>query len=113
MWRVICGPRGDITRGHRDNELCYNVVSANIIGQHYRTQNMDNRRRSAEGQQPPCKAEACAIQACLKRNGYEEGRCAAAVDALYTCCAQFYEREGREARSACCPAPDVVAARRK
>ncbi|AAS53209.1 AFL165Wp [Eremothecium gossypii ATCC 10895] len=77
-----------------------------------RTQNMDNRRRSAEGQ-PPCKAQACAIQACLKRTGYEEGRCAAAVEALYTCCAQFYEREGRDARSVCCPAPDVVAARRQ
>ncbi|AET37886.1 Cmc4p Ecym_2134 [Eremothecium cymbalariae DBVPG len=54
-----------------------------------------------------CKAEACAIQACLKRHGYDEGRCVAAVNELYACCRRFY-RGQRGGSSSCCPGAEVV-----
>ncbi|CAK9784280.1 DUF1903-domain-containing protein [Cutaneotrichosporon oleaginosum] len=54
-----------------------------------------------------CQAEACAIQDCLDRNGYNEAKCQAAVRRLYECCAEMYAREG-EAKSPSCPTPQVV-----
>lgn len=56
----------------------------------------------------PCKPEACAIQDCLKKNGYNESKCTAHIDRLYACCKQFYKREGTEARSPCCPTPKLL-----
>ncbi|OBA19947.1 Cx9C motif-containing protein 4, mitochondrial [Metschnikowia bicuspidata var. bicuspidata NRRL YB-4993] len=50
-----------------------------------------------------CKPFACAIQDCLKQNGYNEARCTAAIDELYRCCKLFYEDNGPEAKSVCCP----------
>lgn len=51
----------------------------------------------------PCKPEACAIQDCLKRTGYNEAKCTKVIDQLYLCCKQFYEDKGPEASSLCCP----------
>lgn len=50
-----------------------------------------------------CKSYACAIQDCLQQNGYNESKCTAAIDALYACCKQFYQENGPEALSLCCP----------
>ncbi|KAM9896084.1 hypothetical protein OXX79_007682 [Metschnikowia pulcherrima] len=50
-----------------------------------------------------CKPFACAIQDCLQKNGYSEAKCTKAIDELYKCCKQFYEDNGPEAKSVCCP----------
>lgn len=50
-----------------------------------------------------CKPFACAIQDCLQQNGYNESKCTKAIDALYACCKQFYQDNGPEAQSLCCP----------
>ncbi|GMK57501.1 hypothetical protein CspeluHIS016_0403350 [Cutaneotrichosporon spelunceum] len=61
-----------------------------------------------------CQAEACAIQACLDRNGYNEAKCQAAVRRLYECCADMYARSaaagtsGTDGTSPSCPMPSVV-----
>jgi hypothetical protein len=34
---------------------------------------------------------ACAIQSCLSRTSYNEQKCQPLINALYTCCAQFYD----------------------
>ncbi|KAG7567014.1 hypothetical protein FFLO_01273 [Filobasidium floriforme] len=41
---------------------------------------------------PACQDEACAIQTCLSRTSYNEQKCQYAIDALYRCCASFYDR---------------------
>ncbi|KAK6457670.1 Cx9C motif-containing protein 4, mitochondrial [Scheffersomyces xylosifermentans] len=51
----------------------------------------------------PCKPEACAIQNCLQTNGYNEAKCTKVIDQLYLCCKQFYEKNGKESTSVCCP----------
>lgn len=56
----------------------------------------------------PCKAQACAIHDCLKKHGFDESKCTAHIDRLYACCKQFYESEGRDARSPCCPTPKLL-----
>ncbi|CAI5756596.1 unnamed protein product [Candida verbasci] len=50
-----------------------------------------------------CKAQACAIQDCLQSNGYNESKCTKQIDKLYKCCKQFYEENGKDAKSVCCP----------
>lgn len=50
-----------------------------------------------------CKPFACAIQDCLTANGYNESKCTKAIDALYKCCKEFYEKNGPELQSVCCP----------
>lgn len=50
-----------------------------------------------------CKPYACAIQDCLQSNGYNESKCTKAIDALYKCCKEFYEQNGPDAQSVCCP----------
>ncbi|GEQ69134.1 hypothetical protein JCM33374_g2805 [Metschnikowia sp. JCM 33374] len=50
-----------------------------------------------------CKPFACAIQDCLQKNGYNESKCTKAIDELYKCCKQFYEDNGSDAKSVCCP----------
>ncbi|GME68131.1 unnamed protein product [[Candida] boidinii] len=56
----------------------------------------------------PCKKEACAIQNCLKANTYNESKCTKAIDALYACCKSFYEDNGEEATTVCCPKPSLL-----
>lgn len=34
----------------------------------------------------PCKKQACAIQFCLQRRGYQESRCADVIRRYYDCC---------------------------
>ncbi|KAG2734079.1 hypothetical protein G9P44_003604 [Scheffersomyces stipitis] len=51
----------------------------------------------------PCKPQACAIQDCLSANGYNESRCTKLIDELYLCCKQFYEKNGAESTTVCCP----------
>lgn len=51
----------------------------------------------------PCKPEACAIQNCLQGNNYNESKCTKIIDNLYLCCKNFYELQGRDASSVCCP----------
>lgn len=50
-----------------------------------------------------CKPFACAIQDCLQKNGYNESKCTKVIDELYKCCKKFYEQNGPEAQSVCCP----------
>ncbi|OBA14004.1 uncharacterized protein OGAPODRAFT_103731 [Ogataea polymorpha] len=57
----------------------------------------------------PCKPQACAIQDCLKANNYNESRCTKLIDQLYECCTKFYEENGQDARSPCCPIPRLLA----
>ena len=56
----------------------------------------------------PCKAQACRIQDCLKKNRYDESKCTYLIDALYACCHKFYEAKGEDARSPCCPTPKLL-----
>lgn len=50
-----------------------------------------------------CQAEACAIQDCLQRRDYNDARCMKQIMSLYECCSKFYEVNGTEAKSVCCP----------
>ncbi|KAK7202555.1 Cx9C motif-containing protein 4, mitochondrial [Myxozyma melibiosi] len=54
-----------------------------------------------------CHAEACAIQDCLKRANYNESRCTAAIDALYSCCKKMYD-ENPSARAIACMKPELL-----
>ncbi|KAK9245131.1 hypothetical protein V1506DRAFT_539255 [Lipomyces tetrasporus] len=54
-----------------------------------------------------CHAEACAIQDCLRRTGYNERRCSAAIDALYACCKKMYGQD-EGARAIACPEPGLL-----
>ncbi|CAH2447394.1 hypothetical protein PP7435_CHR1-3281 [Komagataella phaffii CBS 7435] len=56
----------------------------------------------------PCKAQACAIQDCLKSNRYDESKCTKFIDELYACCSQFYKDNGEESRTVCCPNPSLL-----
>ncbi|KAG9248721.1 hypothetical protein BJ878DRAFT_451822 [Calycina marina] len=52
---------------------------------------------------PPCHSRACAIQECLGKNSYDEAKCQSQISALYDCCNRFYEKNGGEASTTCCP----------
>ncbi|POY70057.1 hypothetical protein BMF94_6944 [Rhodotorula taiwanensis] len=43
--------------------------------------------------------EACQIQNCLLSNNYQQDKCEAVIANLYKCCAQFYRRDGDDART--------------
>ena len=43
-----------------------------------------------------CKKYACAIQYCLERNGYQEGRCWKEVGNWNMCCDRIREREAQK-----------------
>lgn len=42
-------------------------------------------------------------KACLAKNGYQESRCQAQIDALYDCCNAFYQEQGDDASTVSCP----------
>jgi hypothetical protein len=50
----------------------------------------------------------CAIQNCLQKNGYDESKCAAQIDALYECCTEMYKREGLAEKNVCCPKESLL-----
>jgi len=50
-----------------------------------------------------CKPQACAIQNCLQSNGYNESKCSQLIDELYACCKSFYQENGPEGKTVCCP----------
>lgn len=51
----------------------------------------------------PCKAQACLIQDCLKSNNYNEAKCTKVIDNLYLCCKKYYEANGNDKPTTCCP----------
>ncbi|KAK6201061.1 Cx9C motif-containing protein 4, mitochondrial [Scheffersomyces amazonensis] len=51
----------------------------------------------------PCKPQACAIQDCLQANKYDESKCTKIIDELYLCCKNFYENNGKDSHTVCCP----------
>ncbi|KAI1824243.1 DUF1903-domain-containing protein [Xylaria intraflava] len=57
---------------------------------------------------PPCHPRACAIQACLERNGFNQAKCEHLIDALYECCDAFYRKNGDGATTASCPKPSLL-----
>ncbi|ORY69281.1 DUF1903-domain-containing protein [Leucosporidium creatinivorum] len=61
---------------------------------------------------PPCQAEACAIQDCLMAKNYQESRCLGVIDRLYACCDSMYKKDSN-AHSTACPKPSVVARKLK
>ncbi|KAJ5677150.1 uncharacterized protein N7477_002783 [Penicillium maclennaniae] len=40
---------------------------------------------------------------CLTKNGYNEAKCQAQIDALYECCNAFYQERGDHASVVSCP----------
>ncbi|GMM46376.1 Cmc4 protein [Pichia kluyveri] len=69
---------------------------------------MNNKDSGSDNCGDPCKSQACAIQNCLKRNNYNESKCTALIDQLYSCCQNFYQTNGNDARSPCCPIPTLL-----
>lgn len=57
---------------------------------------------------PPCHATACAIQSCLSKNSFDEQKCQAQIDALYSCCNAFYEKFGDDAKTVSCPMANLL-----
>ncbi|CCD26638.1 Cmc4p NDAI_0I00690 [Naumovozyma dairenensis CBS 421] len=45
---------------------------------------------------------------CVLKNNYDESKCAKLIDELYQCCSKFYKENSNEARSPCCPLPDLL-----
>ncbi|GAA5877209.1 hypothetical protein JCM16303_006202 [Sporobolomyces ruberrimus] len=39
---------------------------------------------------PPCQSEACTIQTCLARQGFQQPKCDREILALYACCEKMY-----------------------
>lgn len=54
-----------------------------------------------KGSSDPCKQEACDIQACLKRNHYQEAKCVEEIGKLKDCCRALFE-SGKSVQSDCC-----------
>ncbi|KAF1356848.1 hypothetical protein BDV97DRAFT_374475 [Delphinella strobiligena] len=52
---------------------------------------------------PPCHPRACAIQDCIQKNNFDEGKCQKQIDALYECCNSFYQQNGDDAKTVSCP----------
>ncbi|KAI0424176.1 DUF1903-domain-containing protein [Xylaria sp. FL1042] len=57
---------------------------------------------------PPCHPRACAIQDCLGKNGFNQGKCEYLIDALYECCNAFYEKNSDTATTPSCPKPSLL-----
>lgn len=60
----------------------------------------------------PCKPIACELQTCIQRHQFQQEKCSQVIERLYTCCEAFYERNGDDARSASCPDPRALRAKR-
>ena len=45
---------------------------------------------------------------CLLSNNYQQDKCEDAIANLYKCCAQFYAKNGDDARTDGCPMPSVL-----
>ncbi|KAF9649513.1 DUF1903-domain-containing protein [Thelephora ganbajun] len=54
-----------------------------------------------------CQAEACDLQACLKKNTYNPSKCDIQLRKLYECCGRMYDRT-KDGESTACPIPSVV-----
>ncbi len=39
---------------------------------------------------PPCQREACQIQACLEKNGYDSARCEKEIELMRRCCQRIH-----------------------
>jgi len=50
----------------------------------------------------------CAIQDCLTKNNYNEGKCQSQIDALYECCNAFYAKNGENASTVGCPKASLL-----
>jgi len=61
-----------------------------------------------KGQDPPCQAEACALQACLSKNTYAQDKCGEKMRSLYKCCRALYDATEDSGESSACPMPSVV-----
>ena len=46
--------------------------------------------------------------ACLTKTGYDESKCSQVIDQLYECCTKFYQESGPDARTPCCPVPNLL-----
>ncbi|PLB37472.1 uncharacterized protein BDW47DRAFT_107106 [Aspergillus candidus] len=57
---------------------------------------------------PPCHPRACAIQACLTKNSFNEDKCQAQIDALYECCNAFYQERGDHGQTPSCPKASLL-----
>ncbi|GAA6059343.1 hypothetical protein JCM10212_003241 [Sporobolomyces blumeae] len=55
---------------------------------------------------PPCQAEACAIQTCLASSNFQQPRCTPQIMALYACCEKMYSLGSKT--STACPNPDKL-----
>ncbi|KAF4127990.1 Mature-T-Cell Proliferation I type [Phytophthora infestans] len=49
-----------------------------------------------------CKKQACAIQFCLQRRGYQESKCADVIKRYYDCCATAKEAEQKTRTASSC-----------
>ncbi|KAI9441552.1 DUF1903-domain-containing protein [Lactarius indigo] len=61
-----------------------------------------------KGPEPPCQAEACALQTCLSKNTYAPEKCAEKMRNLYKCCQALYDATKDRGESSACPMPSVV-----
>ncbi|CCC70005.1 hypothetical protein NCAS_0D04240 [Naumovozyma castellii] len=41
-------------------------------------------------------------------NNYDESKCEKLIDSLYQCCFKFYKENGDDAKSPCCPKPNLL-----
>ncbi|CAL1716613.1 unnamed protein product [Somion occarium] len=62
----------------------------------------------AKKSEPPCQAEACALQDCLGKNTYSPEKCDRYMRDLYKCCAKLYDETNDKGESTACPMPSVV-----
>lgn len=46
--------------------------------------------------------------ACLSKNSFDEQKCQAQIDALYSCCNAFYEKFGDDAKTVSCPMANLL-----
>ncbi|KAK3833663.1 MAG: p8 MTCP-1 [Linnemannia gamsii] len=53
----------------------------------------DQNNSSNTGSQP-CHKQACAIQACLTKNNYQESRCQNVIEQLQKCCQDLIDAGG-------------------
>ena len=59
-----------------------------------------------EDQLQSCHPQACAIQACIQKNTFNQAKCEHLIDALYKCCSSFYASNPKyENQPDACPTP--------
>lgn len=63
---------------------------------------------SSSGDSDPCHPEACAIQDCIQKNNYNESKCSKLIDNLYLCCKKYYEQNGTDKQTTCCPKSNLL-----